>query len=82
MADILIIYSTVDGHTREICERLRRLAEQRGHTVTTEELVAGSDVDPEPFDRIVIGANSVVTGEIPSNCVAAGVPARVIKQIE
>jgi acetyltransferase-like isoleucine patch superfamily enzyme len=29
----------------------------------------------------VIGANSVVTGEIPDNCVAAGVPARVIKEL-
>ena len=57
MANILIIYSTVDGHTREICERLRRIAEQAGHAVTTAELVPGSDIDAEPFDRIVIGAS-------------------------
>ena len=31
--------------------------------------------------HVVIGANSVVTGEIPDNAVAAGVPARVIKQL-
>ncbi len=31
--------------------------------------------------HVVIGANSVVTGDIPDNCVAAGVPARVIKQL-
>lgn len=31
--------------------------------------------------HVVIGANSVVTGSIPDNCVAAGVPARVIKQL-
>jgi acetyltransferase-like isoleucine patch superfamily enzyme len=31
--------------------------------------------------HVVIGANSVVTGTIPDNCVAAGVPARVIKTI-
>ena len=30
--------------------------------------------------HVVIGANSVVTGEIPDNCVAAGVPARVIRR--
>jgi acetyltransferase-like isoleucine patch superfamily enzyme len=33
-------------------------------------------------DDVVIGAGSVVTGEIPSGSVAAGVPARVIKDIE
>ena len=29
----------------------------------------------------VVGANSVVTGELPDNCVAAGVPARVIREL-
>ena len=31
--------------------------------------------------NVVIGAGSVVVGEIPSNCVAAGNPAKVIRQI-
>ncbi|MGI9645496.1 MAG: acyltransferase [Ilumatobacteraceae bacterium] len=31
--------------------------------------------------HVVVGANSVVTGELPDNCVAAGVPARVLKQL-
>ena len=31
-------------------------------------------------DNVIIGANSVVTGDIPSNSMAAGIPARVIKQ--
>jgi carbonic anhydrase/acetyltransferase-like protein (isoleucine patch superfamily) len=29
----------------------------------------------------VVGANSVVTGELPDNCVAAGVPARVLREM-
>ena len=31
--------------------------------------------------HVVVGANSVVRGEIPSYCVAAGNPARVVKQM-
>ena len=32
--------------------------------------------------HVVVGANSVVTGALPDNCVAAGVPARVIKSLD
>lgn len=44
----------------------------------------GSVVLPgaEIGNHVVIGANSVVTGRIPSNSVAVGVPARVIKTFE
>jgi len=31
-------------------------------------------------DNVIIGANSVVLRDIPSNCVAAGIPAKVIKK--
>jgi acetyltransferase-like isoleucine patch superfamily enzyme len=31
--------------------------------------------------HVVVGANSVVTSDLPDNCVAAGVPARVIRQL-
>ncbi len=32
-------------------------------------------------DNVIIGANSVVTHDVPSNCVAAGNPAKIIKKI-
>ena len=32
-------------------------------------------------DNVVVGSNSVVTGNIPSNCVVAGSPAKIIKSI-
>ncbi len=33
-------------------------------------------------DNVVIGANSVVTRDVPSNCVVAGIPAKVIKSMK
>lgn len=32
-------------------------------------------------DNVIIGANSVVTRDIPSNSIAVGVPAKVVKQL-
>jgi acetyltransferase-like isoleucine patch superfamily enzyme len=33
-------------------------------------------------DRVIVGAGSVVTKSIPSNCVIAGVPARTLRSLE
>ena len=33
-------------------------------------------------DNVIIGANSVVIKSVPSNCIVAGVPAKVIKTID
>jgi acetyltransferase-like isoleucine patch superfamily enzyme len=33
-------------------------------------------------DNVIIGTNAVVTHDIPSNCVAAGIPAKVIKSLK
>ena len=57
MARILIVYSTTDGHTREICDRLRRVIEQQAHQVTLVPVAEVADADLEPCDKIVVGAS-------------------------
>jgi len=57
MAQVLLVYSTVDGHTREICERLRKTVEGRGHQVTASELTPYSDIDVNGCDALVLGAS-------------------------
>lgn len=57
MARILIAYSTVDGHTRKISERLRAQLEALGHTVALHSIDAQQHPDPQGFDTVVIGAS-------------------------
>jgi menaquinone-dependent protoporphyrinogen oxidase len=57
MARILIVYSTTDGHTREICNRLRGIIEQQDHQVTLMSVADVADADLEPCDKIVVGAS-------------------------
>jgi menaquinone-dependent protoporphyrinogen oxidase len=57
MASILLIYSTVDGHTRGIAERMRASWSSAGHQVTLTSLDEDPDPDPAPFDHVVIGAS-------------------------
>ena len=57
MARIVFVYSTIDGHTLEICERLSQIVEKEGHQASLQELSAGSEIDLDPFDRVVIGAS-------------------------
>jgi menaquinone-dependent protoporphyrinogen oxidase len=57
MSQILILYSTTDGHTRSICERLQSLAEAAGHTVTLADIAENETIDPAAYDKVVIGAS-------------------------
>jgi menaquinone-dependent protoporphyrinogen oxidase len=57
MANILILYSTTDGHTLEICQLLQQTIEQQTHKVELVSLNDGLEVDLTPFDKIVIGAS-------------------------
>jgi menaquinone-dependent protoporphyrinogen oxidase len=56
MANILITYSTTDGHTRSICERLRELV-ARQHDVVLSAMADDPGIDLAPFDKVVIGAS-------------------------
>jgi menaquinone-dependent protoporphyrinogen oxidase len=57
MARILLLYSTTDGHTLRICDRLRHVIEQAGHQVSVVPVDAAARVDLQGFDTIVIGAS-------------------------
>jgi menaquinone-dependent protoporphyrinogen oxidase len=57
MANILIIYSTTDGHTKKICERLQDVMEQQAHEVTLVSVNDNPQLDLSLFDKIVIGAS-------------------------
>lgn len=57
MANILIVYSTTDGHTQRICKRIKQLLEKKGHKIALATITDQQDFDPEVFDKIVIGAS-------------------------
>jgi len=57
MANILIIYSTTDGHTLKICHRLRQVIAWQGHDITIVSVEECEDADLPLFDKIVIGAS-------------------------
>lgn len=57
MARILIVYSTVDGQTREICRRLAKQLVDGGSAVTLADI---AELDPAKLgaqDKIVVGAS-------------------------
>lgn len=57
MKRILLLYSTVDGHTLQICQRLQQIIEQSGHGVTLAALKENLALDLAPFDSVVVGAS-------------------------
>ncbi|MBE0474253.1 menaquinone-dependent protoporphyrinogen IX dehydrogenase [Rhodoferax sp.] len=54
---ILLAYSTTDGHTLRICQRLQQVMESEGKQVTISLLTEAGTRDLSQFDRIVIGAS-------------------------
>ena len=57
MSSVLIVYSTVDGHTLEICRRLQHVIEQQAHSVHLVCVDDAPGADPALFDKVVIGAS-------------------------
>jgi len=57
MSRILLVYSTTDGHTRRISERIRQVVEQAGHALTLRSVTEPAPADLELFDKIVLGAS-------------------------
>lgn len=57
MAQVLILYSTTDGHTVEICKRLKATIEHAGDSVEVLNLKDGPSLEGRSFDKIVIGAS-------------------------
>lgn len=57
MASVLIAYSTTDGHARRIAQRLAAVVEGRGGEVTVASIDEEPEVDPGPFDKVVLGAS-------------------------
>jgi len=57
MAKIGFIYSTVDGHTLEICQRLIEVVERAGFETAIIELTPDSVIDLAPYDQVVVGAS-------------------------
>jgi len=57
MSSILLAYSTTDGHTPRICERLKQVIEAQGHVATVVPLAQAEALDLPGFDTLVIGAS-------------------------
>ena len=57
MARILVLYSTTDGHTIEICKRLRQRLETHGHEIELADLKDDPTLEEREFDKVVIGAS-------------------------
>lgn len=63
---MLVLYSTVDGHTVRICERLRDGLALVGYEVTLLDLNENLGIELAPYAKVVVGA-SVRYGKHRSN---------------
>lgn len=57
MANVLILFSTVDGQTLKICKRIQQVIEAHGDQVRLEALGSQQEAELRAFDKIIIGAS-------------------------
>ncbi len=57
MHKLLLLCSTVDGHTREICERMAEKLEAQGLHPTIQVLTPEAEANLSRYDAVVIGAS-------------------------
>lgn len=57
MASILFIYSTTDGQTLRICERLQQICQTQGHQTALLSVQDWRSENLARFDKIVLGAS-------------------------
>ncbi len=57
MARLLMLYSTTDGHTVEICKQIKQTVEAGGDSVQLMNIKDLEDLNSDTFDKIVIGAS-------------------------
>ena len=57
MASVLIAYSTADGHTKRIAQRLAEVVEGRDGEVTVASIDEEPEIDLGSFDKVVVGAS-------------------------
>ena len=57
MARILILYSSTDGHTITICERLQQALAEQDHEVALNPVVGFDGAAMTSFNTVVIGAS-------------------------
>lgn len=57
MTNILIVYSSTDGHTLKICQTLQQYIQAAGQQVSLIPIENAAQVEPEQFDKIIIGAS-------------------------
>jgi|TARA_B110001452_G_scaffold187091_1_gene157535 menaquinone-dependent protoporphyrinogen oxidase len=57
MSKCLILYSTTDGHTKKICDRIAHILNKNNNTATTLNLATFDQTKLNDCDSIIIGAS-------------------------